>query len=154
MSFEMTVRGLDTLNQRITELGVVIGRQVAIALRAEAEIEMTEAKRRTPVDTGALKGSGHVTGPDEQVGSGAPAQGRNAKGQFTSKGSTRGFGGQRTWAVTLAFGGPAAPYALEVHENLEAYHPRGQAKYLESVILESAPHMAQRIARRVGSLRP
>lgn len=33
--------------------------------------------------------------------------------------------------VIVAFGGPAASYAYIVHEDLEAFHDDGQAKYLE-----------------------
>lgn len=119
---ELKVTGLQDLERRLQSLGQDIADQAGNALRAEGEIEMTEAKRRTPVKTGALKGSGHVTGP-----------------------RWRG----RDVSVTLAFGGPAAPYVIPVHENLQALHPVGQAKFLESVLNESAPFMADRIARRI-----
>lgn len=92
------------------------------ALVVEAELEMAEAKRRAPVDTGALRASGHVSAP------------RHAGGEF---------------AIDLAFGGPAAPYAAIVHEDPDAHHPVGQWKYLESVVLESAPYLAQRVWERV-----
>jgi hypothetical protein len=94
------------------------------ALYVEAEIEMTEAKARTPVDTGALRGSGYVDQP-----------------QYSG----------REIRVELGFGGPAAGYAVIVHEDLEAIHPRGgQAKYLSSVIDESAPYLLDRVARRLN----
>lgn len=99
--------------------------QVAAALTEEAEIEATEVRRRTPVATGALKGTIHVVPPERT-----------------------GFAGRDIEAYVVA-GGVAAPYALVVHEDLEAFHPVGQAKYLESVILESRPFMGERIARRV-----
>ena len=56
-----------------------------------------------PVDTGALKNSGIVETADT---------------------------GSR-FLVTVAYGGPAADYALHVHEDLVARHVVGQAKYLE-----------------------
>lgn len=99
--------------------------QVAAAVTEEAEIEATEVRRRTPVATGALKGTIHVVPPERT-----------------------GFAGRVIEAYVVA-GGVAAPYALIVHEDLEAFHPVGQAKYLESVILESRPFMGERIARRV-----
>lgn len=92
------------------------------ALYREAQIEMTESKRRVPVDTGVLRASGHVQDPVR-------------KGQNIS--------------VTLAYGGAAETYAIIVHEDLEAHHRVGQAKYLESVLKESAPYMAQRVAARI-----
>ena len=97
--------------------------RVGVALYQEAEIEMTEAKRRTPVLTGVLRASGHVRPPVREG---------------------------ETVSVTLAFGGPAAPYAVYVHENLEAWHKTGQAKFLESVLLESAKHLADRVGRRLS----
>lgn len=96
---------------------------VAQALFEEAEIEMTEARERTPVETGDLRRSGFVQPPEID---------RDAV------------------SVTLGFGGPAAPYAVYVHENLEAFHPVGQAKFLESTLLESVPHLPARIARRIN----
>ena len=51
--------------------------------------------------------------------------------------------------MTIEVGGPAAPYAVVVHEDLEAFHPTGQAKYLESTIMQSAPFMLDRISKRL-----
>lgn len=95
---------------------------VAKALYQEAQIEMTESKRRVPVDTGTLRASGFVSEPEHP-------------GTQVS--------------VTLSYGGEAEQYAVIVHEDLEAYHLVGQAKYLESVLKESAPYMAERLARRI-----
>jgi hypothetical protein len=95
----------------------------ARALYQEAQIEMTEAKRRTPVDTGVLRASGFVQFPER-------------KGRLIF--------------ITLAFGGAAETYAVIVHEDLEAHHRIGQAKFLESVLNESLPYMASRIARRIA----
>ena len=102
----------------------------AAALYQEAQIEMTESKRRCPVDVtsgrggGTLRASGHVQRP---VRSG------------------------RKISVTLAYGGAAEDYAIIQHEELDYHHEVGQAKYLESVLNESAPHMAARVARRLST---
>lgn len=109
---------------RLERLAARMPTEAARALYAEAEVEMTEAKKRTPVDTGALRSSGHVDPP-----------------QTTFSGDV---------SVTLGFGGPAVNYALKVHEDLEAYHRVGQSKYLESTLMESRPYMAARIARRIN----
>lgn len=118
----VNVRGLDDALAKLTALGTALPAEAGKAMRAEAEIEMTEAKKRTPWKTGALRASGHVTGPT-QVG--------------------------RNIEVKMLFGGPAVDYALAVHENLEAIHPHGQAKFLESVLLESRKYLADRIAARM-----
>lgn len=119
---ELRIDGLAQLARRLQSLGEQMPIRVGVALRAEGEIEMTEAKRRTPVDTGALRASGTVTGP-------------MFKGNDVQ--------------VRLSFGGNAVQYAVPVHENLDAYHKNGQAKFLESVLNESVAHMPQRVADRL-----
>jgi hypothetical protein len=96
---------------------------IAKALFIEAGIEATEMKRRTPVDTGALRGTYEVTKPDFGA-----------------------LGGDIS--VEIRVGGPAAEYAIHVHENLEAHHDVGQAKFMESVINESKPFFHARVAKR------
>jgi hypothetical protein len=49
----------------------------------------------------------------------------------------------------MSYGGASVLYAIFVHENLENFHPIGQAKFLESVINESRSYMAARIAARL-----
>lgn len=88
----------------------------------EFSIELVECIKRTPRDTGALRASEHVTMPE--------------------------IHGNRIRVAIIA-GGPDAPYAVEVHENLDTFHPIGEAKFIESVLNESGPHMAERIARRI-----
>lgn len=94
-------------------------KSTASALYKEGERIMAKAKPLTPVDTGALVNSGHVELPK-------------------SEGSKI--------SVELGFGGTAAPYALIVHENLEAHHPVGQAKYLEQPFDEAKDGMSERLA--------
>ena len=115
----ITVTGFARVQERLAALAEEFGEAVGNAVRAESEIIMTEAKRRTPVLTGALRESGNVTGPD-------------------------GDGD-----VVLGFGGPATPYAVYVHENLEAYHRVGRAKFLESAVMDALPNLADRVGRRV-----
>jgi hypothetical protein len=92
------------------------------AMRQETEVEATNCKRETPVETGALRGSIHAEGP---------------------------FLDGRKITTAVVAGGPAAPYALIVHEDLEAYHKNGEAKFIERPLQESAPHMAERVAKRI-----
>lgn len=107
--------------------------EISRALFAEANIEMTEAKRRTPVWNPANKlPPGHVPGTLRASGMVHPPVWE--MGRLT---------------VELTFGGGASEYALYVHEDLDAFHATGQAKFLESTIMESAPHMAARVARRI-----
>ncbi len=97
--------------------------RLGIAIKKELEIDALECQRRTPVDTGALKASIHVEGPKEN-GTAISCQ--------------------------IVAGGIDAPYAIYVHEDLEALHIHGgQAKFIESVLRESAPYMSARIAARL-----
>lgn len=115
--------GADRMSARIRQIADRFPDRVAGALLVETEIEAAECKRRTPVDTGALRNSIHVVGP-----------------------SVRG----RTISTAIVAGGPAAPYALIVHEDLDAFHPTGEAKYIERPLMESAPNFAARVGRRAG----
>src|SRR3954469_25246280 len=85
------------------KLGTLVKDPAGRALRSVGEVWMTEAKKNTPVHTGVLRASGHVVGPTKV-------------GDY--------------WQVKLVFGGPAAPYAWDVHENLRMFHRTGSAKYL------------------------
>lgn len=112
--------GVAALRDRLRSISFEFPTKVERALYMEGQIEMTESKRRVPVDTGALRASGFVEQPVRN--------GRNI-------------------SVTLAYG---TEYAIPVHENLEAHHRSpGQAKYLESVLNESRSSMAARLAARI-----
>ena len=76
------------------------------------------AKERVPVDTGALRDSGAVTLSQD---------------------------GRRTVA-TISFGNDQVGYATIVHEDLEAQHDQGTAKFLEHALNEAAPDLARKIA--------
>jgi hypothetical protein len=93
------------------------------ALYEEAQIEMIEAKRLTPVRYGHLRDSGFVQPPT--------------------------FSGRKI-AVALSFGNASVDYAWYVHEDPDALHRVGQWKFLEEPVRASAPHMAGRVAARMG----
>ncbi|MES2360157.1 MAG: HK97 gp10 family phage protein [Gemmatimonadota bacterium] len=116
------ITGLDALLTNVERIATDLHASIAGAMSAEAEVIMAEAKALTPVDTGALRASGHVNAP---LVSG------------------------HTISVTMGFGGAAVDYALTVHENLEAHHPVGQAKYLEQPLMAAAKTLPERIAARV-----
>lgn len=108
-SFRFELKGDKEFISRLDRLPDAIERAVAAKLFQRAEAVMTISKSSfVPVDTGALRGSGHVSLP--QI-----------------------VGGRIT--VTLGYGGPAAPYAVHVHEDMSAHHPVGGAKYLERPML-------------------
>jgi hypothetical protein len=92
------------------------------AAREVMEEKRTEVVKRTPKDVGTLRNTIHVEGPES-------------------------FGKRIT--VSIVAGGPAAPYAIVQHENMQYHHEVGQAKYLESVILEARSTIGREIQSRV-----
>lgn len=53
--------------------------------------------------------------------------------------------------VAWVFGGPAAPYAIYVHENLEAHHSVGGPLFLTGPLFEAIPNASAEIARLIDS---
>lgn len=96
--------------------------EFARALFQEAQVELKEIKRLTPVLTGALRASEVVTEPKRE--------------------------GRRIW-LTIEAGGPSAPYGFAVHEDTEAFHKHGQAKFIEQPVNESRPYFPARVAKRI-----
>ena len=121
MAKEMLI-GADQLQRTLRALAGAAPGIAAGALYREAERIMTAAKRLTPILTGALKGSGQVVPPTE-----------------TARGAS----------VTMGFGNSAIGYAVHVHENLQAHHPVGQAKFLEQPLNEARSGMDARLAEDV-----
>ncbi len=118
--------GADQTLKELEKLKTASPDTFANALFQEAQIELKEVKINTPVKTGALRGSEKLIGPFRK--------------------------GRRIWVVVEA-GGPAASYAFVVHEDLEAFHAQGRAKFIEFTLRASAPHLGDRIAKRINSQR-
>ena len=134
-----TLKGVATMANKIRAISSKFPDDVASALYYEANIEMTEAKRRCPRSPGGgtLRASGFVADPERK--------GRNI-------------------IVVLGFGGAASDYAEAVHEHLSEHSPpswQGKEeldwtipgtgpKFLEGPLKESAPYMGKRIAARIN----
>jgi len=120
---KVDLTGDKKLQKKLRELGNRINPGAMRILSEEHETIMTEAKVRTPVDTGNLRDSGFV-------------QPSRIKGrEVVSEGG---------------FGGPAVDYALAVHENLrQVVFKVGRSKFYESALLEAVPGMNRRIGREL-----
>ncbi len=125
-TFSVRVTGAKRVKRNLLTLGKDAPKVVGGALFREAERIMAEIKTIpiVPVDTGVLRESGHVTPPE-----------------VDSRGST----------VVMAFGGPAAPYALIQHENLSYHHPVGQAKYLSEPVNRNLPVIGKALGTAVNT---
>ena len=128
------VTGDDAVARRLKELERKLRREEHIALYQEALIITGVSMRRTPVDVTTGKGGGTLRDSHETS---APRR----------KGTTV--------QVDIKVGGPAAEYAAVVHERVIApsgrpvQHIVGQAKFLESAILEAEKTLGARIAKRL-----
>jgi hypothetical protein len=136
------VKGAPEMIAKLQAIAKELPLRLASAMYVEAQIEMTESKKRCPVAPGGgtLRASGFVTRPE-----------------ITN----------RLITVTLSYGGAADAYALAVHEHLSSHSPyswqRAESegsgvhwstagtgpKFLESVLNESQATMAERLAQRL-----
>lgn len=111
------------LEKAIAQHRELLGR----AMYEWAQVILRDTLPVTPIEYGTLRASGHVTFP--------------------------AYPSTTIVEVTIGFGGPAAPYAIYVHENPEAYHrPPTRSKFLESTFLDAAGHAEQELAARMKTL--
>lgn len=119
---KLRIKGLKKIRDMFRRRPDQVQRLTALAINAEAESIITDAKELTPVDLGTLRSTGHVK----------PL--KLSRNKIT---------------VSFGFGGPSAEYALFVHEDLNAFHDNGQAKFLSIPFSLHLPGMSKRIAKRV-----
>ena len=122
LKLKARIRGSKALQRELKRRAREAPKALAGALFLEAERIMGKSKRLVPVDTGALRASGHVQTP-VIVG--------------------------KKVSVTLGYGGAAVPYAVIVHERPARHNAPTQFKYLEMPLNEAIPGMAGRIVRRL-----
>ena len=94
---------------------------VARAMYTNAEFLMTESKKEVPVDTGTARSSGFVDEP---------------KITSSSISVTLGYGGPASKVNPK--GGTAADYIEILHEDTQAHHTTGKAKFLEDPVRRNA----------------
>ena len=116
---------LERLQRALAQSGPQGVKAAARALRNEAQEAFAASQDEVPVDTGALKASGRI---------------RPEVGVFER--------GNEVY-LELTYGGSATEYSIYVHENLEANHPHGKAKYLEDPMVRQVNGIAGRIADKV-----
>jgi hypothetical protein len=128
----LALRGLPVLRTKLHRIAVQVEDVSAPIARDQAEAVLQRSQELVPVDTGDLKRSGRVlTGP--------PRKGRTI--YQVAYGGIIGSARRKT-----------IDYALYVHEDLTARHPRGgQAKYLERAALEKVKSIHDRFGRELGS---
>ena len=116
---------LDRIQKALAQSGPEGVKVAARALRNEAQEAFAVSQDEVPVDTGALKASGRV---------------RPEVGVYES--------GNEVY-VEITYGGAATEYSIYVHENLQAFHPHGKAKYLEDPLTRQVSGISGRIADKI-----
>ena len=123
MNQGVSVKGMKELNQQLEALGKDAKQALSMAMMQSAQDVANEADELVPVDEGILRATQSVT----------------PKGMFTNRPQ-----------VTIAYGGPSAPYALVQHERTDYEHPGGgQAKYLEEPFLKETARWPYPLIERI-----
>ncbi len=152
--------GLKEANERLQEAIDQLERGSAQGLANAAFRIATEAQQRAPVETGDLRGSVFVDLDGDQYAMGS------------ENGKSVEITGKVPEGATKALIGFNCPYAADQHEHTEYSHPsmerirkmrsggatdlsfmgseNGQAKYLESVLVEQSDTLLQIIAAAIG----
>jgi len=139
MGLLVQVIGLEELMSAVNTFGQIYTAAASEAARREAAYDLELTKPQVPIETGSLLSTGRVE-TDTQEGS-----------AFVMS--------------AIAYGGPLGTgpgqtrdvdYAVIVHEDLEAYHPHGKAKFVEDPVRGefSSGRAASRMAATILELVP
>lgn len=123
----ITVKGTEQITKILDSLGERAIQALEQSLHEVGEELMTRSKMLVPVDTSALRASG-VAQPVERQG--------DVLVETLSYGGTAG--------ATVA--GKYVGYAIYVHENMQAHHVNGQAKFLEQPVMEAVNDLPELLA--------
>jgi len=117
-----TFTGANAMLAKINRLKGVSPDVFGNAMVKEGNVEVKECQRQCPVESGDMKDEIHVAGP---------------------------FREGRTITIMITTGPKSEEYALRQHEDPDLVHRVGNWKFIEGPLMESAPHMAARIASRI-----
>ena len=128
-NFKVDFPNLDKVIKKLKGVPDAVDKEFAKTLFTELEEVAGRSKESfVPVDTGALRGTLHVTTPIISRGNKV----------FSS----------------IAAGGPSAPYALAVHENLSPSVrwsvPGTGPKYIETPLNEAIPRIKRELDRAIA----
>lgn len=118
-SKQIQVHGLEQVEANIQRLINGNWNDAKKAFLQETNIVHGEAQKETPVEFGVLRRSGSVDEIKET---------------------------KKEYDLMIGF---HTDYAAAVHENLEARHPKGKAKYLEDPLMARVDDIPKNIAKRI-----
>jgi hypothetical protein len=117
--------GLDELKFALNNSSPYLTDIFEMSLAEESAVIFARSQMLVPVATGVLKGSGYVT----------PIQ---RQGTITYQ--------------DIGYGGPAAGYAMWVHESFSEHKEPTQRKYLERPVNERSRYLQKNIAIRMNDM--
>lgn len=121
--FTFQLKNIKKFNKKLNKIQQrMMGTVLEKHLFQEGEGIMAQSKEMVPVNVGTLRSSGHVQLPKRTV---------------------------NQVSVTMGYGGPAAGYAVKVHEDMQAFHKVGGAKYLSLPFNQAIRGFAKRLAVRL-----
>jgi hypothetical protein len=125
--YSIRIKGPDP-QKLFAQLGRSTHMAVEVAMQEELQILFEMTQDQVPVMTGALKESGQVDGP--------------------------AWAGTSVLEGRIGYGSPDVDYALYVHEDLDAYHAEGNAKFVENPVRDQAASGASggRLKARISEL--
>lgn len=122
----LTLKYSDVL-KRLDATLIRVNRGTKKATKAACEEILAESKKEVPTDTNTLKNSGFY----------------EVQGSYTNFVGTVGYGGNGN-PVNPRTGEHASDYMVVVHEDLDANHPNGKAKFLEDPVRRYTSKFARR----------
>ena len=120
MTATFTIDGEDELMDKLRALFPKFAEAAEAGCADWGEDVMYFSKRLCPVDTGELRASGYV----------------------------ETYSGQSNTWIEVVLGYPK-DYAIYVHENMEAHHEVGQAKFLETPMLLKSNELPKRMVQEM-----
>lgn len=123
MAATLTWSGLDVVQGVLRNVSPRATQFLTESMEEVSLVVFAQSQVLVPVDTGALKGSGHVDPPDVNPGS---------------------------IYINIGYGGVAADYALRVHEDMAMNHAAPtQAKFLEQPMGQALDALNSRVMGRM-----
>jgi hypothetical protein len=107
---------------------------------------LRRAKDKAPIDLGSLRASGGVYGDRRREEPPASHAGTREDGTTETVDIDRWTGDVGPGEVAVAF---TVRHAAPVHEDTDAFHPQGEAKYLENRLPEVTDDLLRSIARGI-----
>jgi hypothetical protein len=128
----VTLTGVTEMIAKIRAVKKGLPLMIGEALWEDAKPDVLEAKNRSPVYSGPVTASSPIPGVLQDS---IHAEGPTYEGHLIS--------------VEIVAGGLAGAYAIPQHERLDYHHNIGQAKYIESVLMESRDTKLAHVAARI-----